>query len=102
MSTGGESASGRVPARLQRGAALGMKAVATLRRKHRGCLPSQAYLVLLQVRAQAIGQRLLLDKERVGQLFCLLQQPVEQRLQLCGGRIVRQVQLRACGGWPGK
>lgn len=52
--------------------------------------------MLVQVRAQAICQRLLLNKERVGQLFRLLQQPVEQRLQLRGRRIVRQVQLRAC------
>ncbi len=53
----------------------------------------------MQVCAQAIGQQLLLDEKRVGQLFCLLQQPIEQRLQLRGRRVVRQVQLWACNGW---
>ena len=53
-------------------------------------------LVLVQVHAKVLRQRLLLDEKGVRQFLLLLQQPIEQRLQLLGRRIMRQVQLRAC------
>ena len=37
-----------------------------------------------------------MDEEGVGQLLLLLQQAIQERLQLLGGDVVRQVQLGPC------
>lgn len=52
--------------------------------------------MLKQVRAELLGQLLLVDEEGVGQLLFLLQQAVQQRLKLLGRHIVRQIKLRTC------
>lgn len=52
--------------------------------------------MLQQVCAQFCCQLLLLDEEGVGQALLGLSQPIQQRLQLRGGDIVRHIQLRSC------
>ena len=53
------------------------------------------YLLGLKEEAKLIVELLLLHKEAVGLLLCLLQKTIEQGLQICWGHIVRQVKLRS-------